>query len=57
MKGRYIQRQGGFDMSYPSSVSAIICYIEAHIKDEKFNYNELLIPNLTKNFTDTKKNF
>lgn len=30
-----------FDMSYPSSVRAIICYIEAHIKDEKFNYNEL----------------
>ncbi|MBP3339715.1 MAG: helix-turn-helix transcriptional regulator [Lachnospiraceae bacterium] len=28
-------------MSYPSSVRAIICYIEAHIKDEKFNYNEL----------------
>lgn len=28
-------------MSYPSSVIAIICYIEANIKDEKFNYNEL----------------
>ena len=28
-------------MSYPSAVKAVICYIEAHIKDEKFNYNEL----------------
>lgn len=30
-----------FDMSYPSSVRAVICYIEAHIKDDKFDYNEL----------------
>lgn len=29
------------DMSYPASVKAVICYIEAHIKDEKFNYDEL----------------
>lgn len=28
-------------MSYPLNVKAIICYIEAHIKDEKINYNEL----------------
>lgn len=28
-------------MSYPSSVKAIICYIEAHIKEEKINYYEL----------------
>lgn len=28
-------------MSYPTSVKVIICYIEAHIKDEKFNYDEL----------------
>lgn len=28
-------------MSYPSNVKAVICYIEAHIKDEKFNCNEL----------------
>lgn len=28
-------------MSYPLNVKAIICYIEAHIKDEKFSYNEL----------------
>ncbi len=28
-------------MSYPSTIKAVICYIEAHIKDEKFNYNEL----------------
>lgn len=29
------------NMSYPSSVKATICYIEAHIKDEKFDFNEL----------------
>ncbi|MBQ8821288.1 MAG: helix-turn-helix transcriptional regulator [Lachnospiraceae bacterium] len=28
-------------MSYPASVKAVICYIEAHIRDEKLNYNEL----------------
>ena len=28
-------------MSYPSSVIAVICYIESHIKGEKLNYNEL----------------
>lgn len=28
-------------MGYPSSVKAVICYIEAHITDEKFNYDEL----------------
>lgn len=28
-------------MSYPSSVKTVICYIEAHVKDEKFSYNEL----------------
>lgn len=29
------------DMSYPASVGAIVCYIEAHMKEEKFNYEEL----------------
>ena len=28
-------------MSYPVHTKAIICYIEAHIKDAKFNYEEL----------------
>ncbi len=28
-------------MSYPASVGAIICYIEAHIKEEKFHNEEL----------------
>ena len=28
-------------MSYPTSVIATICYIEAHIKDEKFDYSQL----------------
>ena len=28
-------------MSYPTCVKAIICYIEAHIQDEKFDYCEL----------------
>lgn len=28
-------------MSYPASVKAIICYVEAHIRDEKLNYSEL----------------
>lgn len=28
-------------MSYPTTVIAMICYIEAHIKDEKFDYGQL----------------
>lgn len=28
-------------MSYPIIIKAVICYIEAHIKDEKFDYDEL----------------
>lgn len=28
-------------MSYPTYVKAIICYIEAHIKDEKLDYSDL----------------
>lgn len=28
-------------MSYPSNVGAIICYIESHIRKDKFDYNEL----------------
>ncbi len=28
-------------MSYPTSVGAIICYIEAHMKEEKIDYEEL----------------
>lgn len=28
-------------MSYPTHTKAIVCYIEAHIKDSKINYEEL----------------
>jgi len=28
-------------MSYPSCTKAIICYIEAHIHGDKFDYEEL----------------
>lgn len=28
-------------MSYPTHVKAMICYIEANVKGDKFNYEEL----------------